>query len=31
MKKILVIENEQQTREKLLDFLEIKGFTTIGA
>lgn len=29
--KVLVIENEQQTREVLLEFLELEGFETIGA
>ena len=31
MKKILIIENEQQIREKLLDFLRVKGFEVISA
>ena len=31
MTKILVIENEQHTREMLLEFLELEGFETIGA
>lgn len=31
MTKVLVIENEQQTREMLLDCLEIEGFETIEA
>jgi YesN/AraC family two-component response regulator len=31
MTKVLVIENEEQTREILLEFLEIEGFETIGA
>ncbi len=31
MTKVLVIENEIQTREMLLDYLELEGFETIGA
>lgn len=31
MTKILVIENEQHTREMLLEFLELEKFETIGA
>ncbi|VEP14388.1 Two component transcriptional regulator, AraC family [Hyella patelloides LEGE 07179] len=31
MTKVLVIENEEQTREMLLDFLELEGFKAIGA
>jgi YesN/AraC family two-component response regulator len=31
MTKVLVIENEEQTREILLDFLELEGFETIEA
>lgn len=31
MTKVLVIENEEQTREILLDFLELEGFEAIGA
>ena len=31
MTKVLVIENEQQTREMLIEFLELEGFETIGA
>jgi YesN/AraC family two-component response regulator len=31
MTKVLVIENESQTREMLLDYLELEGFETIGA
>ncbi|MEM7592238.1 MAG: response regulator [Cyanobacteria bacterium P01_A01_bin.83] len=31
MTKILVIENELQTREMLLDYLELEGFETISA
>ena len=31
MTKVLVIENEKETREILLEFLELKGFEAIGA
>ena len=31
MTKVLVIENELQTREMLLEYLELEGFDTIGA
>ncbi|MHC5727996.1 MAG: response regulator [Nostoc sp.] len=31
VKKILVIENEAQSREMLLEFLEVEGFEVIGA
>lgn len=31
VKKILVIENEAQSREMLLEFLELEGFEVIGA
>ena len=31
MTKVLVIENEKQTREMLIEFLELEGFETISA
>ncbi|WP_375516029.1 hypothetical protein [uncultured Nostoc sp.] len=31
MKKILVIEDEAQSREMFLDCLEVEGFEAIGA